>query len=234
MGRPVTGGQHQDETLPTAVLMASGGLDSTVLAYWLLSRGVSFRCLFLDYGQHCANTELATLREILPAAERTKVHVARVGTLLEASPSRLVREADLWLDRVVASDLIIPYRNLLFLSAGSAYAASIGAQTLYSAFINSNHALEIDATREFLDGVTKLFGKVGGVRLEMPFRDMTKTEVARIGLSLGAPIAKTYSCQVSSTVHCGSCPNCVDRIEALLAAAATEAEAANGVTASVT
>jgi 7-cyano-7-deazaguanine synthase len=134
---------------------------------------------------------------------------------------------------VIPSDLIVPYRNLLLLSAGATYAASIGYQTLYSAFINSNHALEIDATKEFLDGVTRMFGRIGGIKLEMPFRDMTKTEVALLGFTLGVPIAKTYSCQVSSKVHCGSCPNCVDRIEALSAVATEEKAASERVSAAV-
>lgn len=205
-----------------AVLLASGGLDSTVLAYWLASSGIRFRCLFLDYGQHCASTELAALREILPSEFDGGIHIANIETLLTSSPSRLIREADLWQHAVTADDLSLPYRNLLFLSAGAAYAASIGAGALYSAFINSNHAREIDATKVFLDGVAGLLHSVGSVRIEMPFREMSKIDVALLGLALGAPVATSYSCQISATVHCGSCPNCVDRIAALSAAAAAE------------
>lgn len=43
----------------------------------------------------------------------------------------------------------------------------------------------------------------------------TKTEVAKLGLELNAPIEITYSCQVNSDMPCGACPNCVDRINAI-------------------
>jgi 7-cyano-7-deazaguanine synthase len=134
----------------------------------------------------------------------------------------LIKEADLWRDDIAADDLIIPYRNLLLLSAGAAFAASVGATALYSAYINSNHAREIDATKEFLDNLSTLFSAVGGVTVSMPFREKSKSEVAVIGLELNAPIGLTYSCQASASVHCGACPNCVDRIAALKAASRHE------------
>lgn len=203
--------------------MASGGLDSTVLAYWLDARDIRYHILFLDYGQHCAQTELDTLQRVLPRDSKSCIHVASIGSLLRNSPSRLIREADLWHDQITAESLIIPYRNLLLLSAGAAFAASVGATALYAAFINSNHATEIDATKDFLDNLTVLFSAVGAVSVFMPFREMSKSEVALIGIELNAPVGLTYSCQASSTEHCGACPNCVDRTAALQSASYFEA-----------
>jgi 7-cyano-7-deazaguanine synthase len=48
------------------VLLASGGMDSTVLAYDLAHKGENIILLFLDYGQHCAEKELQTLKKVLP------------------------------------------------------------------------------------------------------------------------------------------------------------------------
>ena len=45
--------------------------------------------------------------------------------------------------------------------------------------------------------------------------DYSKFEVAKLGIELGAPIGKTFSCQASPDVPCGACPNCVDRLGAL-------------------
>lgn len=60
-----------------------------------------------------------------------------------------------------------------------------------------------------------LLYEYGSIRINMPFREMTKTEVAKLGLELNAPIEITYSCQVNSDMPCGACPNCVDRINAI-------------------
>lgn len=135
--------------------------------------------------------------------------------LYRESKSRMIIEANLWNDHIVVNDLYLPYRNLLFLSLASAYAQSLGIRDVYSAFINSNHAKEIDCSMEFFTKLEQLLSGYGSVCIYMPFREMTKTEVARLGLSLNAPIEKTYSCQVNSEIPCGACPNCVDRLTAL-------------------
>lgn len=200
---------------PRAVLLASGGMDSTVLAHWMADKGLSTCVVFFDYGQHCVDTEFRTLLEVLPPGWAERVHRIRLGDLFANSRSRLIREPDLWNESVVAADLILPYRNLLFLGAGAAFCASIGASLLFSAFINSNHAREIDATRVFLDSIGDLITETGNVQIKMPFREMSKADVARLGSEMGVPIAMTYSCQANANIHCGACPNCVDRIEAL-------------------
>jgi 7-cyano-7-deazaguanine synthase len=197
-----------------AVVMTSGGMDSTVLLYWAINRKYEITPLFVDYGQHCAKTELAALRANLPHDFRGAIEIVSVSDVFKASPSRMIRETDLWTEKIESLDLMLPYRNLFLLVTGAAFAASRGSDTLMSAFINSNHAYEIDATSAFLEGAGNLIGSIGGVKLQMPFRDMSKAEVAEIGVSLGVPVARTFSCQVNAREHCGSCPNCVERLVA--------------------
>jgi 7-cyano-7-deazaguanine synthase len=208
-----------------AVLLCSGGLDSTTLAYWLVDRRVTFVPLFLDYGQHCAETEFARLGAVLPAAVREAVVRLDISSVYRGSRSRLIAEANLWRDDVADEDLYLPYRNLLMLSVGAAFAQVHRVGTVYAAFINTNHAREIDCSAAFFGRLAELLVAYGSVRVEMPFRDMSKSDVARLGIALGAPIAATYSCQASSRVPCGACPNCVERLAAL---AELEAEAAGG------
>ena len=197
------------------VLLASGGMDSTVLAYDLAQKGQRIILLFLDYGQHCVDKELETLKKVLPEQYIDNVRIIKIGDVYLESQSRMIIEANLWNDNVVADDLYLPYRNLLFLSIASAYAQSIGAKNVYSAFINSNHAKEIDCSMDFFTKLEVLLESYGSVKINMPYRELSKTEVAKLGVRLGAPIAVTYSCQVSSHNPCGACPNCVDRIDAM-------------------
>lgn len=197
------------------VLLASGGMDSTVLAYDLASRGLDIVILFLDYGQHCSDTEYRTLKEVLPDVYKKNIRVIRISDVYKESKSRMIIEANLWKDNVVADDLYLPYRNLLFLSIASAYAQSIGVPNVYSAFINSNHAKEIDCSMKFFTRLENLLKTYGSVAIKMPYREMSKREVARLGIQLNAPVAATYSCQVNSKNPCGACPNCVDKIDAI-------------------
>jgi 7-cyano-7-deazaguanine synthase len=199
----------------TAVLLASGGLDSTTLAFWLRSQSIGFVPLFVDYGQHCARTELTRLTELLPAEEFGPAKIIDIADVYSGCASRLISEANLWEQDVTADDLYLPYRNLLLMSVGAAFAQAHGFEDVYAAFINSNHAKEIDCSAQFFDGLGEMLSDYGTVKIKMPFHDMSKREVAEIGLQLNAPIARTFSCQAASTVPCGACPNCVDRLEAL-------------------
>jgi 7-cyano-7-deazaguanine synthase len=171
--------------------------------------------VFIDYGQHCAKTELETLLDVLPQDYVSQVEIINVSDVYRGSKSRLIDEADLWKDEVTYKDMYLPYRSLLLLTVGAAFAQSRGYSFLYSAFINSNHAQEIDCSTEFFDKLAGMLIGYGGVELRMPFRNISKYDVAKIGISLGVPIGYTFSCQASSTIPCGACPNCVDRLEAL-------------------
>jgi 7-cyano-7-deazaguanine synthase len=198
-----------------SVLLASGGLDSTTLAYWLYNKKVSFVPLFIDYGQHCAATEYERLKSVLPTDKSRDIQKINIGDIYKNTKSRLIDEPNLWEDKLEAKDLYLPYRNLLLLAVGAAFAQSRGYSNLYAAFINSNHAKEIDCSAKFFKQLENIFTEYGTVNIEMPFRNMSKLEVAKIGLSLNAPIGITFSCQAASKVPCGACPNCVDRLTAL-------------------
>ncbi len=197
------------------LLLASGGMDSTVLAYKLAKERKKVIVLFIDYGQHCRDKEYRTLLKVIPPEYINNVRIIRIGDVYKESNSRMIIEANLWEDSVVAEDMYLPYRNILFLSLASAYAQSMGIKDVFTAFINSNHAKEIDCSMDFFTKLESLLLEFGSTRINMPFRNMTKTEVAKLGLELGAPIEMTYSCQVNAHMPCGACPNCVDRIIAI-------------------
>jgi 7-cyano-7-deazaguanine synthase len=73
----------------------------------------------------------------------------------------------------------------------------------------------LDCTAAYLNGLDALAENVGPVRFRLPFRNFSKSQVARTAQELGVPIGLTYSCQVFSDIPCGVCPNCVDRLTAL-------------------
>lgn len=200
-----------------SILLASGGLDSTTLAFWMLNKGINFYPLFVDYGQHCAETELGTVKRVLPKRLLRKLRTVDVSSVYSGSSSRLIRETNLWAERISKDDLYLPYRNVLLLSIAAARVQEAGGGDVYAAFINSNHAEEIDCSAQFFSQLAGLLKIFGGVRVKMPFRYKTKAQVARIGIRLKAPIGATFSCQVNSDVPCGACPNCVDRLNGLAA-----------------
>mgnify|MGYP003936121009 FL=1 len=198
----------------TALLLCSGGLDSTTLAYWLHERRVRLVPIFLDYGQHCVEKEWETLRQVLPKGTLPPERID-VSGVFRGSRSRLIVEPDLWREHVTDKELYVPYRTLLFLAIGAACAQTRGITDVYSGFINSNHAKELDCSAAFLNSLDALAESVGPVRFHMPFRHWSKSQVVAEAIRLGVPIGLTYSCQLFSDTPCGACPNCVERLSAI-------------------
>lgn len=196
------------------LLLASGGLDSTTVAYQLASAGVEVVPIFFDYGQHCVGVEWSRVNEVLPS-DMQRPERFDISGIFRGSPSRLICEADLWTEEVKDDDLYIPYRTMLFFAAAAARAQTVGILDVYTGFINSNHAKEIDCTATFMDSLDGLTSSIGPVRFHSPFRYSSKADVARAAAELGVPIGRTYSCQASAQFPCGACPNCVERLNAL-------------------
>jgi 7-cyano-7-deazaguanine synthase len=197
------------------LLLCSGGLDSTTVAYWLRERGVTIAPIFFDYGQHCVEKEWTTLREVLPSEGVSPPTRIDISGIFSGSRSRLIREPDLWTEHVADAELYVPYRTLLFFSAGAACAQTRGLTTVYSGFINSNHAKEIDCSAAFLNSLDSLAADVGPITFQLPFRDWSKAQVVAEAVRLRVPIGATYSCQLLSDIPCGACPNCVERLNAI-------------------
>lgn len=196
------------------LLLASGGLDSTTVAYQLAAEGIEVVPIFFNYGQHCVETEWSRVKEVLPS-EMQRPERFDISDIFRDSQSRLIREADLWTEDIKDDDLYIPYRTMLFFAAAAARAQIVGILNVYTGFINSNHAKEIDCTAAFMNNLDELTSTIGPVRFHSPFRYSSKADVARVAAELGVPIGRTYSCQASAQFPCGACPNCVERLSAL-------------------
>ena len=197
-----------------ALLLASGGLDSTTVGYQLTAAGVEVVPIFFDYGQHCVDVEWSRVNEVLPSDMRRPERF-NISDLFRGSQSRMIREADLWTEEVKDDDLYIPYRTMLFFASAAVRAQTVGILDVYTGFINSNHAKEIDCTAAFMNSLDELTSNIGPVRFHSPFRFSSKADVAKTAAKLGVPIGRTYSCQASAQFPCGACPNCVERLNAL-------------------
>lgn len=197
-----------------ALLLASGGLDSTTVGYQLVAAGVEVTPIFFDYGQHCVGVEWKRVNEVLPPNVK-RPECFNISDIFRSAQSRLIREADLWNEEVKDDDLYIPYRTMLFFAAAAARAQTVGILDVYTGFINSNHAKEIDCSAAFMNGLDELTSSIGPARFHSPFRYSSKAEVAVAAAKLGVPIGRTYSCQAAAQFPCGACPNCVERLNAL-------------------
>lgn len=196
-------------------ILASGGLDSTVLTYSLTYEGKKVQLIYIDYGQHFKDTEINALRSSMPLEIFSNLKIIDVSSIYTESTSPLIKPHNLWEDKVEDSMLYVPYRTLVMLSAGMAYAQSIGCRALYAGFIDSNYVNDIDCSEEFFRKFDAVNDMYEGVDLRFPMRYMSKVEVVELGLKVSAPILLSYSCQINKEIPCGACANCVDRNQAM-------------------
>lgn len=134
------------------------------------------------------------------------------------------------------SNLYVPFRNGLFLSYAAALALQFNCQyVVYGAHSDdSNVMIETkdgkvqkcqaypDCTSEFIEAMSEAIrqGTGGTVELVAPIYNLTKSEVAKLGVKLGMTkedFKHTWSCYEGGEKECGTCGTCRDKIKALLA-----------------
>lgn len=208
-----------------AVVLASGGLDSTVAAALAKREGWQLFFLTVQYGQrHDIEVEraLAVGRALEAADHRVvRVDLRSIGgsALTEDVPVPKGRSAA---DRAAAIPVTyVPARNSIFLSLAVGYAESIGARRIYIGANVVDYSGYPDCRPEFLrafETAARLGTKAGlegrGIEICAPLLQKSKAEIVRLGMSVEAPLHLTHSCYdpAPDGTACGQCDSCQIRL----------------------
>ncbi len=206
-----------------AVVLASGGLDSTVTAAVARRAGYELYLLTLAYQQRHA-VEIERAKQVA-SAMKAEQHLVVGVDLQSIGGSALTGNLPVPKDQCVSDRgravpvTYVPGRNLIFLSIAAAQAEVVGASVIYFGANVVDYSGYPDCRPEFITAVEatlQLGTKVGmtGGRFEIraPLLHMTKAEIIRLGLDLGAPLHLTHSCyDPTDAVACGRCDSCLIR-----------------------
>ena len=112
---------------------------------------------------------------------------------------------------------VVPFRNGIMLSVACGLAESRELEKVLIANHFGDHAIYPDCRKGFIDAMSEAMrnGTYKGITIDAPYTTITKTDIAKIGKSLGIDYSKTYSCYKGGEKHCGKCGTCVERKEAL-------------------
>lgn len=202
------------------VVVYSGGLDSSVLLYYLKAEGHDLKAISFDYGQKHS-------REIGSAAaicSRCDVNVEH--RIIDLSCLKPILKSALTEDSIEIHDghyeeetmkaTVVPNRNMIFLSLATAWAISLDFEAVAYAAHRGDHAIYPDCRKEFADNLAYAihFCDWKEIQLLRPFVLRDKAWIASRGKALGVPLESTWSCYKGSSVHCGKCGTCVERREA--------------------
>lgn len=208
-----------------AVVLASGGLDSTVTAALAKQDGCELFFLTLAYGQRHA-IEVERARQVA-AVLGVANHLVMNLDLRAIGGSALTGPAAVPKDRAghERSQSIpityVPGRNLIFLSIAAAHAEVVGASLIYFGANILDYSGYPDCRPEFIrafEAAVKEGTKAGmegrPLHVKAPLLMLTKTEIIQQGLKLQVPFHLTHSCyDPAGDVACGRCDSCVIRRE---------------------
>ena len=202
-----------------ALVLFSGGLDSTVLAAQLLADSAETRLLSIDYGQRHAK-ELNKAEKIAQALglPHRILRLPDLGPLLGGS-SLTDDQVELPEGHYAEESMkatVVPNRNMILLALAGGHALSIGFDTIAYAAHAGDHTIYPDCRPEFADAMENALGLADwqNLNLHRPFVNFSKEELVRKGNELGAPLQLTWSCYAGREKHCGKCGTCVERKEA--------------------
>jgi 7-cyano-7-deazaguanine synthase len=203
-----------------AVVVASGGLDSCVVAA-LVSRKYNLAMLHAQYGQRTSSRELKAFNDIadsLNVNRRLVIqldHFSRIGGSSLTDDTLQISEDGVQENIVPAT--YVPFRNANLLAAAVSWAEVIGARKVFIGINQVDSSGYPDCTQIFLSAFNRLVS-IGTrpetqIEVEAPLILMTKREIVRLGLDIGAPLDKSWSCYQDSDVACGVCDSCRLRLD---------------------
>lgn len=210
--------------MPPAIVLLSGGLDSTTTLAYALHRGYDVRAMTFRYGQRHAH-EVDAAREI---AKRFAVreHAIVDIDLRPFGGSALTSDLPVPKDRdadAVRGDIPITYvpaRNTIFLSFALAWAEVLEARDIFIGVNALDYSGYPDCRPEYIAAFERMANLAtrGGVEgksiaVHAPLIDLTKGQIIELGRSLGVDYALTTSCYDpdSDGRACGRCDACLLR-----------------------
>lgn len=199
-----------------AIVLLSGGIDSTTALYWTKQKTSSVYTINIEYAQ--ASYQEASASKRIAEAAGVKEHITVILPFFKDIQTRY-HPATRRSSGIISA--YVPARNLVIYSIAVSYAETLNADAIIFGS-NADDARELpDATPKFIRDMNKLIELgtkmgVAGVPAKIinPFIKLTKTDVLRAALSLKVPLQLTWSCYEDVELPCGKCRGCRTRLDA--------------------
>ncbi|AUL97449.1 7-cyano-7-deazaguanine synthase [Vibrio vulnificus] len=217
------------------VISLSGGLDSTVLAYYLKDQGYKLISAFIDFGTDSSQRELAAAKYFAMDMRIPfeVIDFRGLGGLIKAygfvgqldggdSPDpdpEFGADADNLMG--ASNDMFVPtaFYNTI---APITYLSRVLNVNRIAVGIIENNVKARPSSSEFFKSWEKIIpnfdaserSKTRGFEVLLPFEKMDKSQVIHEAIRLGVPLDTTFSCYKGRTLHCGTCSSCKERIKA--------------------
>ncbi len=206
-----------------AIVLHSGGIDSTVTAAIAKRDGYELYLLHFDYGQLTEIKERSCFTAIGKVFKAKKQEIANVKFLKWIGHSSLTdpklhipTNSDDYNEKI--PNTYVPYRNGIFISLAAAWAETVGAEAIFLGVMQEDGPGYPDTTEEFILAAENAINigrrPESACKILTPIIHMTKAEVVKLGIELLVPFGMTWSCYTNDEVACGVCQSCIMRLRA--------------------
>ncbi|AIZ56079.1 7-cyano-7-deazaguanine synthase [Candidatus Methanoplasma termitum] len=217
--------------MPKAVVLLSGGLDSTVTLAAAIDEGNEPTALSFRYGQRHTK-ELGSAEAV---CKHYEIEHLIIDIDLSSFRSALTDESlEVPSDREGKPDenipiTYVPSRNIIFLSIAAGVCESIGAEAIYIGANAVDYSGYPDCRYDFFEAFRKMLtvGTKAGVEgnpidIRTPILELSKADIVRKGKELNAPLHLTWSCYNGGGKACGHCDSCRLRLKGFREAGYTD------------
>ncbi|MCK5460393.1 7-cyano-7-deazaguanine synthase QueC [Candidatus Gracilibacteria bacterium] len=201
------------------VIILSGGLDSSVLAHFLIKeKKTNLLALSFDYGQkHRKELDCAAFQ-----AKSLKIphKIINLGFMNEAFTSSLLSSGDAIPEGHYEDEnmkqTVVPNRNMILISIAAGFAISQNREYLFYGAHAGDHSIYPDCRGEFIQKLRETLSLCDwqNLTLEAPFQNLKKDEIVKIGYDMEIDFSQTWTCYKGGEKSCGVCGSCSERLEA--------------------
>jgi len=209
-----------------AVVLLSGGLDSTTVLYLAHSLELELYVVSFIYGQlHDKELQCAKWHaEHLQVKKHYVIDLSftewDVSSLTHNAAGNSIEAGSL--QREKTPNTYVPARNMVFLSIAASVAESVGAKYIYIGVSEADYSGYVDCRETFVKAMQDAINEgterklINGTPIEIraPFLHLKKAEEIRLGMQLGVDFAHTWSCYKGGDHPCGVCDSCLLRARA--------------------
>ena len=203
-----------------AIVLVSGGMDSCVTVAIASTESCAIAFLHVSYGQLTEARERQAFNDIADfygVEKRLDVsieYLAKIGGSSLTDALIEVSEADLESKAIPTS--YVPFRNANMLSIATSWAEVIGAGAIYIGAVAEDSSGYPDCRPEFYEAFQRTInaGTKPDTHIEIrtPIIHLSKAEIIKKGIELGAPLELSWSCYRSEDLACGTCDSCALRL----------------------
>ncbi|GHT40208.1 7-cyano-7-deazaguanine synthase [Endomicrobiia bacterium] len=192
-----------------AVVLLSGGLDSTTVLYYALSKGYKCSCLLFDYNQkHSKELKYAVK---IAKSVNVKYSIIKIG-LSWSNDALTNKDKPIPIHKVLPNNIpptYVPGRNTLFLSYALSFAQSVNVRAIFIGVNAVDFSNYPDCTAEFIKAYNNVL-KVLKTKIivKTPLLKLNKAQIIKLGTKLNVTYKNTWTCYNGYKKPCMECDSC--------------------------